>query len=154
MADGDFAPRRPDPLGAADALAAMRASRAKVLQGACPPWRHALLAGLMSGVVAAQAAPAKVFFAVMGVVFVGLIAFALVWRARKGVFVNGWRAGATRRVSLAILTAYMTVYTITWWLRTERGLWVAPLVGAAVLFPVLWTLSRRWNTAFRADLAA
>ncbi len=149
MADGTDEPMRP-----ADALAAMRASRAKVLANACPPWRHGLFAGLMSGVVAAQALPVHVFFAVLGVVLVGLVVFAFWWRARKGVFVNGWRAGATRRVSLAILGTYMAVYTATWWAREERALWVAPLVGAAVLFPIVWALHRRWIEVFRAELAA
>ena len=149
MADGSF-----EPTGAADALAAMHASRARVLEEACPPWRSALSASLMSGVVAAQALPVHVFFAVMGAVFVGLLAFGLWWRRRRGVSINGWRAGATRRVSLAIFAVYMAIYTTTWWLREERGLWVAPLVGAAVLFPVAWYASRRWSQAFRAEMRA
>ena len=88
MADGTS-----DPMRASDALAAMRASRAKVMQSACPPWRHALFAALMSGTVAAQALPVHVFFAVMALVFAGLVVFAIWMRAKKGVFVNGWRAG-------------------------------------------------------------
>ena len=147
MADGTSEPMR-----ASDALAAMRASRAKVMQSACPPWRHALFAGLMSGVVAAQALPVHAFFAVMAGVFAGLIVFAVWLRTRKGVFVNGWRAGATRRVSLAIFATYIVIYTTTWWLREERGLWVAPLVGAAVLFPIVWVLHRRWIQVYRAEL--
>ena len=150
MADGSF-----EPMGAADALAAMHASRARVMRAAeCPPWRNALFAGVMSGVVAAQALPVRLFFAVVAAVVVGVLALALVMRARKGVFVNGWRTGATRRVSLAIFGAYMTVYTLTWWAREERGLWVAPLVGAAVLFPIIWALHRRWMRVYRAELPA
>lgn len=149
MADGTDRPIEP-----ADALAAMHASRAQLLLKACPPWRHAVLACLMSGTVAAQALPVKVFFAVMAVVFVSLIVFAVWWRARKGLFINGWRAGPTRRVSLAIFVIYMAVYTPSWLLREEHGLWVAPLIGAAVLFPIAWYASRRWRQVFQAELAA
>lgn len=155
MADGSFEPLRAEPLRASDALAAMHASRAKVMKAAeCPPWRHALFAGLMSGVVAAQALPVRLFFGVIAVVIVGVLVLAVVMRARKGVFINGWRTGATRRVSLAIFGVYMAVYTISWWAREERGLGAAPLVGAAVLFPVVWALHRRWMRVYRAEHAA
>ena len=149
MADGTF-----EPAGAADALEAMRSSRARLMQNACPPWRHALFAGLMSGVVAAQAAPVRVFFALMGVGLLGAVVFAGVMRLRKGMFVNGWRAGATRGVSLAIFGVYMAIYTTTWWLRIERGLWAAPLAGAVILFPMAWYASRRWMQVYRAELQA
>ena len=110
MADGSFEPLRAEPLRASDALAAMHASRAKVMRAAeCPPWRHALFAGLMSGVVAAQALPMHVFFALMAVVFVGLIVSALWMRARKGLFINGWRA-ALFPVVWALHRRWMRLY--------------------------------------------
>ena len=144
-----------EPFEAAAALAAMRDSRARIAaKNVCPPWRHALFAGALSGVVAAQAAPMRVFFAIVAAILVGAIAVFLVMRARQGVFINGWRAGATRGVSLAIFGVYMAIYTTTWWLKLERGLWAAPLVGAAVLFPLAWYASRRWMQVYRAELAA
>ncbi|CAN5207975.1 hypothetical protein BH09PSE2_BH09PSE2_17030 [soil metagenome] len=133
----------------------MRASRARVLErNACPPWRHAVFAGLMAGVVAAQAAPERVFFALLAVLFVGMGLFYVVTKARRGVFINGWRAGATRSVSLAIFGVYMAIYSLTWWLKVEHGLWVAPLIGAAVLFPFAWYASARWMQVFRKEMAA
>ncbi len=143
-----------EPMDAAATLAAVRESRTRIADAnACPPWRHALFATLISGVVAAQAAPTRVFFALLAVLFVGLIAMFVVQRARKGVFINGWRAGATRGVSAAIFAVYMAIYTTTWFLKSERGLWVAPLIGAAILFPLAWYASRRWMQVYRRELA-
>ena len=141
-----------EPFDPAGALAAMRASQAKATANLCPPWRHALFAGLMSGVVAAQAAPIEVFFAMIAVVMAALGVVYVVSKARKGVFINGWRAGATRRVSLAIFGVYLAIYTLTWWLKMERGLWIAPLVGGVVLFPIAYYASWRWMQVYRQEL--
>ena len=144
-----------EPVEPHEALAALRRSRRKVLDRTdCPPQWSAVFAGLLSGVVAAQALPTAWFYAVVGVVLLGVLVTALVMRARKGVFVNGWRAGATRGVAMAIFAVYMTIYTTTLWLKIELGVWFAPLIGAAVLFPLAWYGSRRWMQVYRRELAA
>lgn len=143
-----------DPVDAAASLAAMRQSRANILKrNDCPPWRHALFAAGLSSVVAAQAAPIELFYAYCGLVMLAVAAIYVVQKARKGVFINGWRAGATRGVSMAIFCVYLAIYTLTWWLRLERGMWVAPLIGAAILFPMAWYASRRWMQVYRRELA-
>lgn len=149
MADGTA-----EPFHAADDLAAMRASRARLLDKPCPPWRHALFAGAMSAAVATQALPPPWNLGAVAVLVAAVIALAVWMRARRGVFINGLRAGATRPWAAAALGVYMADYTACLWLRDVDGQWAAPLFGAAVLFPVAWWFSRRINAAYRAEMRA
>lgn len=144
-----------EPLDPAAALAAMRTSQAAILKrNECPPWRHALFAGLLSSVVAAQAAPEPVFFGYIACVMLAVIGIVAVERARNGMFINGWRPGATRGVAVGIFGVYLAIYSLTWWLKLDRGRWVAPLIGGAVLFPMAWYASRRWMQVYRRELQA
>jgi hypothetical protein len=67
-----------EPSSAADALAAMQASRAQLAQRVnCPPQYHVLFGALMGGITAAQAAPTtgrtRPVVAVLLVCFLGLM---------------------------------------------------------------------------------
>lgn len=144
-----------DGYDAAQSLAAMRASRAHILKkNECPPWRHAVFAAGLSSVVAMQAAPVKVFYGYCAFLFVAVAVIYGVQKARNGVFINGWRAGATRGVSLAIFGVYMAIYSLTWWLRLDHGSRIAPLIGGAVLFPLAWYASHRWMQVYRREMKA
>ncbi len=140
----------PDP-GAS--LAAMRGSQARLAKAAdCPPERHLAFAGLLAALTAAPAAPA------LGMLAVELAVLAavplIVWwdKRRTGMFINGYKAGATRPVVLSLLAAQACIYLLSVWLSKERGLWPASLALAPVSFALGFFGSRLWMRVWRRDM--
>jgi hypothetical protein len=145
----------PSPTDAAEALAAVHAARRQVLQGdrARWPWRrHAVFAAVVSGCLAANAAPPAPALAIDLALAIVVGVTIAVDRARTGVFVNGWRAGPTRPVVMGICLLYLGLQAVCLWLKFDRGLWQAPLAGGAVLFPAALFGSKLRERIYRRDL--
>lgn len=134
----------------AAALAAMRGSQERLAAAAdCPPARHAAFAGLLATLTAAPAAPLWGMFAVE---FAVLAAIPLmVWwdKRRTGMFINGYKAGATRPLVLALVAAQTAIFLAGAWLSKERGMWGAPLLLAPASFALGWFGSRAWMRTWR-----
>ena len=145
----------PNPTEAAEALAAVHASRRAILEAGKARWpwsRHAAGAALISGFVAANAAPPLLALPIDLVLAAAIGLIIAVDKARTGVFVNGWRAGPTRPVVIGITLAYLTLQAVCLWLKFDRGLWQAPLAGGIVLFPIALFGSKLWEIVYRRDL--
>src|SRR6476469_9261425 len=107
-----------------EALAALEAkAQAERQLGAiavCPPWRHALFAALMGGVMATPALPATWRIVAYVAVLAGTVLIALSDRRRLGVFVNGYRRGKTRLVAFGLLALFLPIYALSCYFGIER----------------------------------
>jgi hypothetical protein len=84
--------------------------------------------------------------------FGGIAVVASYDRRRYGVFVNGYRRGATRPVVAVLLLAVLALMVLQIYFR-EHGAapWVPFAVGAAA-FVVAVTGSVQWSRAFRREM--
>lgn len=140
---------------AAEALAAAEASRAKMASVAdCPPSRHWAFALLFGGVVAVQAASMPWNLVGDGLIVAAVAITVAMDRARKGVFVNGYRAGKTRPLTLGLIVFMLAIYAPAYWLRMKHGAIWAPLAGGALVAVVAYFASRRWSQVYRAEMEA
>ena len=138
---------------AAAALAAMKESRERLARAVdCPPQRHVAFAGLLGALVAVQAAPVAITLVLEGLLMVG-VALIVAWdRRRTGMFINGYRAGRTIYVTLAVLVFTLAVLGLTMWLKEDRGLMWAPLAGGAVVALVGYFASSIWQRIYLREL--
>ena len=138
---------------AAAALAAMRESRERLAQAVdCPPQRHLAFAGLLGTLVAAQAAPPLIGIAIEMLVLVGILAVIAWDRRRTGMFINGYRAGATRFVTFALLAFALTSLCLGIWLKEDEHVAWAPLALGALVAVVAYYASALWQRIYLREL--
>ena len=144
---------QPSSTEAAEALAAMRASQARLAQAAdCPPERHLAFAALMGGIIATPALPFPYAILAEGVLLLG-VALVIRWdRRRTGMFINGYRAGPTRPITFSMLAFALSTMALCDWLMFSRGVSWAPLVGGAVVTVVGYFASSIWQRIYLRDL--
>gem|GEM_PF-194954 len=143
----------PSSTDAAEALAAMHASQARLAAAAnCPPERHLAFAGLLGGLVATPALPATWSLVAEGVILLGIVLVVRWDRRRTGMFINGYRSGRTRPVSFAMLAVFLVLYSASMWLARERGIHWAPLPLGAVAAAVGYYASILWQRTFRREM--
>jgi DMSO/TMAO reductase YedYZ heme-binding membrane subunit len=138
---------------AAAALAAMRESRERLAAAAdCPPARHLAFAGVLGGLVASQAAPPFATMAIEALLFAGVGLIVLWDRRRTGMFINGYRAGRTRMVTFGLLAFALVVMALTAWLKFERNMIWAPIVGGLVVAAAAYYGSIAWQRVYLREL--
>lgn len=139
---------------AAAALEAMRESRARLAAAAnCPPERHLAFAGLLGALVASQAASPFFTLGIEGLVFIG-IALVVLWdRRRTGMFINGYRAGRTQRVTFSLLAFALICLGLGIWLKLAYGLVWAPVALGVVVAIVAYVGSSVWQRIYLRELA-
>jgi drug/metabolite transporter (DMT)-like permease len=135
---------------ALDSTAAARAQIAAL--GMCPPWRHAAFGAIMALLVGGLGFEFPVQIACTVLALGGIAVVASYDRRRYGVFVNGYRRGATRPVVAVLLLAVLALMVLQIYFR-EHGAapWVPFAVGAAA-FLVAVTGSVQWSRAFRREM--
>lgn len=138
---------------AAQALAFIEQSRVRLAAASdVPPARHAAFAGLMGALVASTAVPLPLRFAVLVGIFAA-IAWIIRWdRKRMGMFINGYRAGKTRRVTGALLLAILTLHVLGLWLAAERGWGWAPVPLGVIAAGLAYAGSLWWCRVFRREM--
>ena len=118
----------------------------------CPTWRHAAFGGLMGMLVLAQGVETPLNFALLAL---AALAGALIFisdRRRMGMFVNGYRKGATRPMTFTLLGAMLV---IGWGelAAKENGLSLATRIALALIAAALATaMSVQWQRIFRREL--
>jgi hypothetical protein len=143
----------PSSTEAADALAAMQASRARLAAAAdCPPQRHLIFGLLMGGLVATPALPTTYTLIAEACILVG-VALVVRWdRRRTGMFINGYRAGKTHPVTLSLLVAFLALYALSIWLSFEQHMpWGSVGCGLATA-AVGYFASIQWQRVFRREM--
>ena len=138
---------------AAEALAFIEQSRLRLAAASdVPPIRHAAFAALMGGMVASTAVPFPLRFAMIAGLFAA-IAWIVRWdRRRMGMFINGYRAGRTRRVTAVMLLVILPIHMLGVWLAADRGVTWAPLPLALVAAAIAYAGSLLWCRVFRREL--
>lgn len=140
---------------AADALDAMQASRVKLAAAAeCPPERHAAFAAMYGILTASQALPTGWVLGVEAVIVLSVIAVVAWDRRRTGMFINGYRRGRTRKVTMAMLAVFLPLYTLGAFLKHFRGVDWAPVACGIVVTIAAYSLSRLWQRVFTAEMRA
>jgi hypothetical protein len=138
---------------AEEALAAIKGTRKRL---AGPPEKRpgwgipALFAALLSGLVAANSAPAAVFsLAIDTALVAAMFATSARLRARTGVSINGWRTRPARWVTVLLTGLYLIAALVSLWMKLAYGLWWAPLAGGVALFPCALWANLLWVRTYR-----
>ncbi len=139
----------------AEALAAVRLGREQVLAACdCPPSRHLAFAAVMRSYVAAPALPLVFRMAALATLMLAVVLIIRWDRRRTGMFVNGYRKGRTRKVTLAMLAVVLPLYLLGSWLSDMHGLAWPSLVMGAVAAVLAYAGSHWWTRVFRREMLA
>ena len=135
------------------ALGAIDGAQAALARAAdCPPWRHAAFGALLGNIVMAQGVHAPLSFILLGVSALGGFLIYQSDRRRMGMFINGYRKGATRPLTFVLLAALLL---IGWGeiMALPNGLSLATRVAIAAIAAVLAGLmSVAWQRIFRREM--
>jgi len=144
---------QPSSTEAAEALAAMRASQARLVAAAeCPPQRHLAFAAVMGGLVATPALPTTYALLAEAVLLVCIVLIVRWDRRRTGMFINGYRAGRTRPLTFLLLAMMLALYATGMWLSLDRGVRWAPLVTGSIAAVIGYYKSVVWMRVFRREM--
>ncbi|MDO8294992.1 MAG: hypothetical protein Q7T19_00995 [Caulobacter sp.] len=143
----------PSPADAARMLAEVNAARTEMARRAVAPvWYHPALGLLIGGLVAVQGQPLWILGPYYLVFVLGLAGLARVYRARTGMWVNGYRKGRTMIVSLGLAALFVAIMIGSTWLVRAHGLTVAPFVAGVLAALVTTAGGFLWEIAYRRDL--
>lgn len=118
-----------------------------------PAWRITS-AALIGTMFAAQAAPVVIALTLTVGCFAAILVMAVIARKRMGFFINGYRKGRTRTVAIALLVIFEALYLTGIWLKiTQNAVW-APIVGGAIIVPIVLVAMSRWQDAYRSEFTA
>jgi len=120
----------------------------------CPPWRHAVFAGMMAALVATPAVPLALRFVLLALIFAAIALVVQSDRRRLGVFVNGYRRGKTRLVALPMLALILLLYAASCYSALDRGQPMISLALAAASFVIGYIGSMIWQRVFVRELGA
>ena len=135
---------------ALDKIGATRAQIAAV--GLCPPWRHAAFGLVMSLLILGLGFPLGTQVACLVLAMVLLVVIVVYDRRRYGMFINGYRKGATRPVTAGLLVAILALMVLQIALRERHVASWVPVAVAGVAFLVSVAGSVLWSRAFRREL--
>jgi hypothetical protein len=137
---------------ALDHIGATRAQIAAV--GLCPPWRHAAFGAVMSLLILGLGFPLGVQVACLCLAMGLMVVIVVHDRRRYGMFINGYRRGATRPVTAALLVAMLALIVVQIRLREQAVETWVPVAVAGVAFVVAVAGSVWWSRVFRRELGA
>jgi hypothetical protein len=141
------------PAEAHEALAAVDATRMELAAVAnCPPWRHAAFGAVMGLLIGGAGFPTPVQTATLVLAMGGVAAIAANDRKRYGMFVNGFRRGATLPLTVLLMLAMLALLVTQIRLREEGvAAWVPLALGLAA-FAVGTGSSVVWSRIFRREM--
>ena len=139
---------------AAAQLSSLRADRTALAERVLVPWWYdALLSLLVFGLLSSYSAHSNwVTLSAVAVFLLGLRGMKVLYQRLTGVWVNGFRKGATRRAIHVWLVAYgvlLGAAAVAEYLLDLRG---AMAVGGVVIGVGLALISRWWTRIYVAEL--
>jgi hypothetical protein len=141
------------PAEARAALDSATAARAQIAAlGLCPPWRHAAFGAIMGLLVGGAGFPAPIQVGCTVVALFGIAFVASYDRRRYGVFINGYRKGATRPLTFALAAVIIALFAIQISLRDRGASSLAHLAIGLVAFGVATWVSVFWSRVFRREM--
>ena len=143
------------PADAREALDSVGATRAQLAAlGMCPPWRHAAFGAVMALLVGGVGFELPVQVACSVIALGAIAAIASYDRRRYGVFINGYRKGATRPFTFALLAVMIGLIAVQIWLRDRGASDRVHLAIGIAGFLVGTGASVIWRRIFRCEMAA
>jgi hypothetical protein len=143
-------PSHEEARAALDSVGHTRAQLAALAK--CPPWRHAAFGGIFAILVGSIAisSTAQIVGTVIVLAMTGLLVRSDL--KRYGVFVNGYRRGATLPLTLAYVGAMIVLVAAAMHMRVNNfSLW-SKLALAAITFALATALSVKWSRIFRREM--
>jgi hypothetical protein len=137
------------------ALDKVAAARARIAElGVCPPWRHAAFGAILSLLVLGPGLSHPLHIATLPLAM-GLMVWILMWdRRRYGMFINGYRRGATLPLTMLLLIAMGGLLVWQIHMREQHAAqWVAFAI-AGLAFAVGTGASVWWASIFRREMGA
>lgn len=120
--------------------------------GMCPPWRHAAFGAIMGLLVGGLGFPTAIQTATFVIAMGGVVAISSYDRRRYGVFVNGYRKGATRPLTFALLAVMLGLLVLQIWLRDNGASTALHLALGLVAFAIGTGTSVIWGRVFRREM--
>jgi hypothetical protein len=111
-------------------------------------------AALIGTMFAAQAARGVIALALTVGSFAAIVVMAAIARKRMGFFINGYRKGRTRSVAIALLFIFEAIFLTGIWVKIALNVVWAPIVGGAIIVPIVLFAMSRWHDAYRSEFAA
>ena len=139
---------------AAAALAGVDTAHERLAQqlGTCPPWRHAAFGLVMAILVGSPSLEMPLQMFGLPVAMALLVAILVYDRRRFGVFINGYRRGATLPLTL-LIAGTMGVLLVTSIHAREAGMSPWTKAGiAAVAFAIATGVSVVWQRIYLREL--
>ena len=138
---------------AARMLAEVRAANTELARRAVAPvWYHPALGLLMGGLVAVQGENLVLTFAYYPVFGLGCWLLARAYRRRTGLWINGYRSGRTRWVTVTLAVIFTAIMLTCAYARRKLGVDWATYAGGAVVATLTTIAGFVWEAAFRRDL--
>ncbi len=118
----------------------------------CPPWRHAAF-GVIFAILIGSISISSAAQIVGTIMVLALTAFLVVHdRWRYGVFVNGYRRGATLPLTLVYVGVVIALVAAAMHMRLNDFSPWSKLALAAIAFALATTVSVKWSRVFRREL--
>jgi drug/metabolite transporter (DMT)-like permease len=141
------------PAEARAALASVDAAREQLAAlGNCPPWRHAAFGAVMGLLVGGVGFDLPVQTATTVLALGGVTMIATNDRKRYGVFVNGFRKGATLPITIALVAVMLGLLLAQIWLREHHAAAPVHLAIGLAAFAIGIAASVAWNRIFRREM--
>lgn len=145
-----------DSHAAREALAAVSQTRADMVRdlGTCPPWRHALFGAMFFVLIGSISISSTVQMATAPLLVIAVLLLRRSDIRRTGVFINGYRSGATLPVTLALVGALIAFVVAAMHMRMNGFSIVSKLALATLAFALSTWASVVWQRIFRRELMA
>ncbi|WP_338465947.1 hypothetical protein RXV95_10230 [Novosphingobium sp. ZN18A2] len=118
----------------------------------CPPWRHALFAAIFAVLIASVAISSFVQFATIPFILAAIFLVKKSDERRLGVFVNGYRPGKTRKVSLSFVAVIVVLVVAAMNMRTSHFSNLSKAGLTAISFAIAYAYSVVWQRVFLNEL--
>lgn len=118
----------------------------------CPPWRHAAFGVVMALLIGGVGFELPIQTAALVVAMAGVALIATNDRKRYGVFINGYRRGATRPLTFALLAVMAGLIIAQIWLRERNASTAIHLAIGFAAFLIGTGTSVIWSRTFRREL--
>jgi hypothetical protein len=135
------------------ALGAIGDAQAQLAAAAeCPPWRHLAFGGVMGAIVLAQGVKPPYSFALLAA---AALAGVLIYRSdrrRMGMFINGYRKGATRPLTFLLLGVMLVIGWAEFYARDAELSLLTRFALAGIAILIASGMSVAWQRIFRREM--
>ncbi len=118
----------------------------------CPPWRHAAF-GVVLAILIGSISISTDAQIVGSVIALALVALLVRHDLKRyGVFVNGYRKGATLPIAILYVGVLIVLVSGAMYLRVNHLSITSKLGFAAIAFALATAVSVKWNNVYRKEL--